>query len=121
MMFYNFCGIFVFSLLLVQLFYTLIYGPFSAMFTLEHNIKMSTNAVNLNSGVAFNIEHYKCDSNEDGVERDNNYLPKDLPPTSEIGKPLIFNNLNQSNSRNNENTTLFDMSNSKQQRSGNLF
>jgi hypothetical protein len=123
-MFYNFCGIFVFTLMLNQIFYSLIYGPFLAMFTLDHNIKMATNAINMHPESAFNIDHYKLKGDGSGEQEQplhsNHYLPKDLP-SSDLGFPKPYsNNVNQSNSRN-ENTTLFDMSNSKQQKSANLF
>lgn len=78
---------------------------------------MSANAINMHPERAFNIEHYKVGSeSQEEDDRNNHYLPKDLPPISGIGRP---NNVNM-NSWRNENETLFDMSNSKQQRSGNL-
>jgi hypothetical protein len=107
MMFYNFCGIFVFSLLLVNLFFPLIHGPFTAIFNLEHYVKTTANAITFHNG--FNIEHYKVkgEGEEPLIEGGGgNYLPQ-------IGQQ---NNINQTNSRLMENsTTMFDMSNSKQQ------
>ena len=107
MMFYNFCGIFVFSLLLVQIFYSFVHGPFNAIFNLEHDIKMTANQITFQNG--FNIENYKVKDDFDEVNAQGgggNYLPSSQP---------LLANINQTNSRIMENsTTMFDMSNSKQ-------
>lgn len=72
MMFYNFCGIFVFSLLLVNIFYTFVHGPFNAIFNLEHDIKLIANAITFQHG--FNIEHYKV-KDDMFEETAGHYLP----------------------------------------------
>jgi hypothetical protein len=91
MMFYNFCGIFIFSLLLVQIFYTFIHGPFSAIFELGHDLNVTTNAINLHLESAFNIEHYKL-KNEGTSENE----PLLVTPRSELSPATNgFNNINQ--------------------------
>ena len=58
MMFYNFCGIFIFSLIFGQVFCVLVERPFLAMLHLKHDLRMITSQMNVNPGY-FNIEHYK--------------------------------------------------------------
>jgi hypothetical protein len=66
MMFYNFCGIFIFTLLLVQIFYVFIHCPFTSLFTLGHDIDMVMAELNIGRGI--NIEAYKMKSDGDDDE-----------------------------------------------------
>ncbi len=40
MMFYNFCGIFLFSLMMVQIFYVFVHCPFTSLFNLRHDLAL---------------------------------------------------------------------------------
>jgi len=66
MMFYNFCGILIFSLLFVQIFFVFVHCPFTSMFTLSHDIDLVNAELNLFPERVINIEDYKLKG--DGVE-----------------------------------------------------
>ena len=59
MMFYNFCGIFIFSMIFVNIFFVFVDRPFHALFNMRHDLRMITASLNLYPETFFNIEHYK--------------------------------------------------------------
>jgi hypothetical protein len=132
MMFYNFCGILIFSLLFVQIFYVFVHCPFTSMFTLSHDIDLVNAELNLFPERVINIEDYKLkgdggdESPEDGElsPATNNELLLDKPTSGGKSKGLIFDseiqpggmnggNINLTVSRV-EQSTIFDMSVTRQ-------
>ena len=101
MMFYNFCGIFIFSLIFVQLFTVLFERPFIAMLNFKNDIKLLDSIKSNNPEAAFNI---------------NNYMLKD-GLMGEEGKPIQNNSNMDISGRQNaiqeKSTTLFDFSNTQ--------
>lgn len=65
MMFYNFSGIFVFSLILTCLFFTFVDRPFHAMFNISHDLERVTTEMTLTPLTQFNIEDYKLKTSGD--------------------------------------------------------
>ena len=65
MMFYNFCGIFLFSLIFVQIFYVFVHCPFTSLFNLSHDIDMVNSDLNLAPQRTINIEDYHVKGDED--------------------------------------------------------
>jgi len=98
MMFYNFCGIFIFSLLFVQIFYVFVHCPFTSVFTLSQDIEMVNAELNLFPERVINIEEYKVKG--EGVEESpeegevspvtkNDLLLDNATPLAK-GKGLVF-------------------------------
>jgi hypothetical protein len=56
---HNFCRIFNFSLLFVQILYVFLHCPFTSMFTLSQDIEMVNAELNLFPELVINIEEYK--------------------------------------------------------------
>ena len=65
-MFYNFCGIFLISLMLTQIFYVFVYCPFTSVFNLNHDVDIVNSELNLFPQRTINIDDYKV--KEDGDE-----------------------------------------------------
>ena len=106
MMFYNFCGIFVFTLIFGQIFTVLLERPFYAMLMFKHDLQAVTVNLNLNPGTAFNIEDYKIKEGEEQVL----LLP---PRKNDIFASEIGANLSSGRALEEKSTTMFDFSNSR--------
>ena len=126
MMFYNFCGIFIFTLIFANLLGLLFERPFYAMLLFKFDYKNCvTSQLSLHPDTTFNIEHYKIKEGIDEMNNENHYLIKSqLIENTNNGidsnkntnlSPM--NNINVSQSRygdGEKSTTLFDFSNSGQ-------
>lgn len=58
-MFYNFCGILIFTLIFAIIYMLLVERPFTSMINLRHDILMVNSMLNLQPESPLNIDHYK--------------------------------------------------------------
>jgi hypothetical protein len=112
MMFYNFCGILIFSLIFTYVFLVFCDRPVHAMLNLRHDLKMVATESTLSPETAFNIEDFKKKKNDGEEEQplvdgDDRYIRKVnyIPP---VGNNVSVGDGGKS-------TTMFDFSNSNNQ------
>lgn len=109
MMFYNFCGIFIFSLIFGQIFILLFDRPFQSILYYHQDVKILESQASLHPEAAFNIENYK-EKLVDEVRQEVGYSYENSPVGNK--ENVASRNINTSNSRQAEGTTMFDFSNS---------
>jgi len=122
MMFYNFCGVFVFSLIFSLIFFVICDRPFHAMFMMKHDLKLVTSEINVHPETAFDISHYKGHlvGGDDMKPIDQYRFDVAVSPnvkndlfSSESSQRLGFQ-ANVNATRNNE-STMFDISNMEEE------
>lgn len=76
MMFYNFCGILIFSLIFTEVLYIFCDRPFAALLGFPHDLKMVSTLATTNPETAFNIENYRLKGQGDPLSGEYRYIEK---------------------------------------------